>query len=374
MLLFGIYTLIFFYSQMVNAVDVPTENKGEQDMITILRDAVNKSPILASKNITIGAGTSGLNAFRTNIHNTTLETQHYSIKLKSSVDQTAEKNLKHTLDKQARILLTWQWLDGMSELKNVIIIVPAHALDERFEALRQKNVNLIETDGVLHTRTREEVLNSNSDSIADNISIVVMLPGDTQQEDGSWKLYNAEMATELIQNLPKSAILILNGPRTGKFVSSANGLMQDGKAHRDGIDYITALVAKYKEEVGASWDIRDFKYGHESIWRAALKFCLEHENVALILPGESTSMISEALSLGLKPILYSHTAMTNSSRIYVNGLIDNGRAIAYENFYHSSADNSGVNTHLGDHNNYHQDSPPNAILGVVEQLESIYIE
>ena len=43
-------------------------------------------------------------------------------------------------------------------------------------------------------------------------------------------------------------------------------------------------------------------------------------------------MISEALSLGIKPVIYNHKAMTPTSLAYVKSLIKTGQASAYPDF------------------------------------------
>jgi hypothetical protein len=73
----------------------------------------------------------------------------------------------------------------------------------------------------------------------------------------------------------------------------------------------------------------DFNYLKPSGWDEALKFCVHHPNVPLILPGESTSMICEALGLGILPIIYNHTAMTPASLRFVESLVAQHNALAF---------------------------------------------
>jgi hypothetical protein len=156
-------------------------------------------------------------------------------------------------------------------------------------------------------------------------SYIVMLAGDTQQEDGSWVSYNRKMLDELLKSLPKNEnILILSGPRTGKHLENTNKL--DESAHKTETDYITRTV---QAQGIKNWKIVDFKYGEKSLWDSALHFCIIHTNVGLVLPGESTSMISEVLSLGILPIVYEHKAMTPGSHKYLKQLQQEGRILEY---------------------------------------------
>ena len=104
-------------------------------------------------------------------------------------------------------------------------------------------------------------------------------------------------------------------------------LVEDTTAHRTSIDYITAYVKNICDENrSAHWDIIDFKYGSTSLSSASFLYCLGHQETKIILPGESTSLISEALGYGVFPIIYSHEVMTSTSQKYINLLVGNNYA------------------------------------------------
>lgn len=292
-------SFVLYWSHMCFANDIATKNVGEQSMIKSLRQAIDSTPEINSSKykIIIGAGVSGAEAFNNQPH-----------------------------ESEINILLTWQWLDKLKELaENTIVVVPEHAIDKRFESLKNRGVKLIAISGVLHTKTKDKVQSESVEKINPSTRYIVMLAGDAQQEDGKWASYNKKMLMDFLKYLPKDQnILILNGPRTGKHLENTD--TQHALAHKTETDYITAAV---QDMAVAKWQIVDFKYDEKSLWDNALNFCLIHPEVGLILPGESTSMISEALSLGIRPIIYTHQAMTPASYRYVKQLQKGGSIFEY---------------------------------------------
>lgn len=281
--------------------DITSPNLGEQAMVNNLRAAIEANPYLKSQKIVIGAGISGCEAFKL-------------------LPEPGVTN----------ILLTWQWLEQMKDLaQDTIIVVPEHALDENFNSIQAK-VRIIKIDGVLHSRTLNNIAKEKSELINQSTELIVMLAGDTQQQDGTWKLYTQQMVSELIRALPTDKnILFLNGARTGKYKNIDGIITLDEMAHKTKIDNITQFVIE--ASINKPWKVIDFKFGQDSLWGAALKFCLDNPKALLILPGESTSMISEALTLGIRPIIYKHGAMTSTSERYINNLVNQGKVILYSN-------------------------------------------
>ncbi|HLB33129.1 MAG: hypothetical protein A3F67_04875 [Verrucomicrobia bacterium RIFCSPHIGHO2_12_FULL_41_10] len=302
-----VFLLIIFLGSTCFA-DILSSNTGEQAMINSLRSAINANAHLKSQKIVIGAGRSGCEAFK-----------------------------RVAQSKNTNVLLTWQWLEEIKDLpKETIVIMPECAVDGH----ENKNI-LITIDGVLHTRNLKNVQDENSKLIDNQTEIIVMLAGDTEDKESHWVLYTPEMVSSLIRNLPSNKkILFLNGPRTGKYKGIHGMMIVDKMAHRTKIDDLTQFVMN--NSFNEDWKIVDFKIGKESLWGAALKFCLENPRTIMILPGESTSMISEALGLGIRPSIYKHPAMTEASRKYVDNLVCQGKATLYpqlpqENATHQKA-------------------------------------
>ena len=224
------------------------------------------------------------------------------------------------------MLLVWQWLDGLQGItKDTWVVVPEHALDDRF-----KGLNILPIEGVLHNKKKQDFDDVDTSTIPDGTQMIVMLAGDTQQEDVSWKLYTTDALVEFVKLLPvEQKILFLNGPRTGKFLPFVGDKLEEDKlAHRDGTDHITKALEQFKCD-NENWQVRDFKYGQKSLWPSAIKYCMEHPETILVMAAESTSMISELLSLGIKPVLYQHDAMTETSKCYVKILVRNDQATQF---------------------------------------------
>lgn len=276
---------------------IETDNAGEQAMLTSLKAFIDRDDILKNKNIIIGAGKSGYEGLTKEEH--------------------SQKN---------RVYLTWQYLTGMEILPpGTIVVILIHAMDEKVTALEPK-LDFIKIDGVMHTVTPETIKNENTKVIDPETNLIVMLGGDTQQMDGSWKLYTTEMALNLVRLIPDDKkVLILNGPRTGKH--TLNGRVNE-HAHKGETDHVTQAVLEVAED-HPLWTVADFKYGTPSLWKPALKFCSDHPKVDLILPGESTSMISEALALGICPSVSVHDAMTSISQRYVDLLTEEKKATIF---------------------------------------------
>ncbi len=327
----NLFALFLFIIQAHGSVDIETSNKGEQQMILALRSYIQNDEQLAIKNITIGAGHSGCEAFK----------------------QSCPEGVH-------RILLTWQWLDALKDIStDIILVIPKHAVDEKFDFLKDRRQKIITIDGVLHGKTIDYIkaYKSPAGIISEQTKFIVMLAGDTEQSDGRWVKYDRVMVNTLINQLPKNQeLLFLNGPRTGKYLE--NGDQVDHTAHRTTTDYITQCVMTQNQPL---WRIEDFKFGSPSFWDAALKFCFENKGVGLILPGESTSMISEALSLRIKPIIYEHDAMTSTSRVFVKELYRSQRAFLVSDI--NKADSSEVIT------DYSQTPLTDQIICIIDALK-----
>ncbi len=287
-----------FFSH-TSIADIPASNVGEQAMIGSLRSAIYLNTDLRSKNIVLGAGMTGCQAFQ----------------------KSAPQGALH-------VLITSQYLETMKNLATgTVVVMPEHAVNDNVNAMRDR-IHLITIQGVLHSRTLERINNEDAALIDNSTRLVVMLAGDTEQQNGTWQPYTTEMVAELLNSLPKDRpVLLLSGPRTGRHKIVRGNLVLDETAHRSGIDEITRYVMQ--TAVNRPWKVVDFKFGTDSLWGAVLKFCLNNPHVVLILPGESTSMISEALSSGIRPAIYQHPAMTVLSEKYVDELVKQHKATPY---------------------------------------------
>lgn len=306
------YLILLFFSlfwHILTQADIMSKNLGEKKMISSLRRALDNDSELNKYQFVIGAGVEGAKAF--------------------SSSSFAEK-------KQIRILLSWQWLEQMRSLSHgSVVVVPKHAFDENFASIADK-IKLIQIDGVLTDINTVDLQKADITKIPVGTEIILMLAGDTQQQDGTWLAYTREMLLPFLESLPISKrILFLNGPRTGMHIAKDNKLILDEKAHRGGMDHISLLVVALSK--GKNWHLNDFQFSQQGSWLAALRFCQQNPQVILILPGESTSMISESLVVGIKPVIYNHKIMTEISRRYVNYLVNAHKAYAFPEFPHQRA-------------------------------------
>ncbi len=163
---------------------------------------------------------------------------------------------------------------------------------------------LIETVGIPHNLTRTDL---ESDYLAwkDKLAVtnkkklVVILGGDAPNPEGKQLLYTTKEARHLAEYVVSLAtkndyyIYITNGPRTGRF--NADTKKENKIAHRADIDITiptdevsTAFTQKLTAK-GVMYHFIDFRYNSPSSFKALLKIADK-----VILPGESTSMISEA--------------------------------------------------------------------------------
>lgn len=255
--------------------------------------------------------------------------------------------------------ISHQVMDGVAALARSkdepsgvdLLVFPEHALDETFKALIKKSSSefLLTTD-VPHNTTSHSVTQAYQKAVRANPKlfplepkgkgrrvVLVMLAGDTEKADKSYALYTPEHATAFAKTLQglldkDDEVLVLNGPRTGKHQLQNGQLVEDKTVHRDPgkQDPVTEafLAELHNKKVNAT--LYDFIMGAESAWAPALG--LAHQwslngqgsraNLLVFIPGESTSMLSEAHAI-LPPyqvIAYEHPAMQEShSRHVGNG-------------------------------------------------------
>lgn len=280
---FALLLTCFIGSSLDAATVLPTPNKGEQEMLSSLED------LLPDVDVILAAGTAGCEALK-----------------------------KAPPEGSRNVLLTWQWLDAMKDLApGTVVVIPTHAIDARIQGLaKAKPLILIPIQGVLHGKTLDKVRKAEdlvkSLALPTRPKMIVMLGGHAQQEDGSWKAYTPEAADQdLFAHLPKGkVILFLGGPRTDR------GVPADA-------DSITKRLGQHKNK---NWILKD---SQGPTWDAVLRYCLENKDVILVLPSESTSMISAALSLGIVPRIAHNPAMTATSARYVDQLVRAKQAVLF---------------------------------------------
>jgi hypothetical protein len=182
---------------------------------------------------------------------------------------------------------------------------------------------LIETIGVPHNLTLADIEQEHQEwksrlPMPEGPRMVVVLGGDAPDAQGRQLLYTGQEAQALAHYLIARAreknafIYVTNGPRTGKYNESTR--TEEAGAHRGEapLSEPTEAVSKafIKAIADQGWErvhFADFRYGQKSSFKALLKIADE-----LYLPGESTSMISEAADFVSQLIVY-HTHSMNEN-------------------------------------------------------------
>ena len=229
-----------------------------------------------------------------------------------------------------------EWVDRVT-----FIALPTHVVtDEIAQLLGEK---LIKTVGVAHNRQTENVddvyrKHHSAFPETDNL-LAVMLGGDVPapEEELKIKRFTENDATTLadfiLQQHRDKHILVLNGPRTGKHDQAG---VEDKTVHRGGkADDVTHFFQSKLQSENVPVTVFDFQYNTEENKAHALPFnsfagalgLLRAKGGQLLVPGESTSMISESVDM-LGPdkiVVYTHGAMNESHDAHVQSEFKAGR-------------------------------------------------
>lgn len=249
------------------------------------------------------------------------------------------------------LLCVHQWFDAMKDLHDISLAIPKHALNsEIISWAKKQNVELIPTQGVLH-RMSAKVINAEDTSIIHmkDAKVGLILGGDAEMPNGKdWKLFSEknahELGLEICEYLKKTGhkILITNGPRTGAFIDGHN---RDPNAHKDGkVDKISRVFLNTLEEAGFKqgehFEFYDFQFGTTSALKAVM--AVVHKNKGfMIVPGESTSSISESIAV-MPTVVYRVDSMNTVHESYLGDLVDNKLVMQWPNVPDESKSSSYV--------------------------------
>lgn len=233
------------------------------------------------------------------------------------------------LNDYEKLLLTKTNPEGVD-----IIALPKHAVTENLrKKVQHSRTKLVETVGVCHNLTKEEVIDefkkhSFSFPIVKKY-LVVILGGDVQMPDGKeWKQYQVNEAEKLSELVLARAqeknlyIIVLNGPRTGKH--NVDGTINE-KAHKGEIDHVTQTFITSVRAKTENVKLFDFQIGIPSLYKAALGAAVLKEGSEIWIPGESTSMVSEAVDIIDNVVVYDHSAMNQTHRFHIDSEFSAGR-------------------------------------------------
>ncbi|OJW47778.1 MAG: hypothetical protein BGO67_09020 [Alphaproteobacteria bacterium 41-28] len=244
-------------------------------------------------------------------------------------------------------LTSHMFLDGyknLNLLKKVnFIALPIHVSAEIKGKLGEK---LIETTGVAHNRQPEAADQAFAEWGQKELPgcktyLGVVLGGDAPVPGPSndIKLFTEEDTTHLAnyvaQNADDACILVLNGPRTGKYDPEKKEIMT---VHRNGnSDRITELFQKELAAHGIeNVKVMDFQHGSKAPYNSfdlALG-AVKATYGKMIVPGEATSLVSEAIDT-LPPglvLVYENSAMNEVHQAHIASELAAGRVSVLKNY------------------------------------------
>lgn len=221
-------------------------------------------------------------------------------------------------------------VEPLKESSNLILILSQHIQNI------PRRGHVIKTFGVLHSITSkgiQEAYAQNQKKFPANTPLLgVVLGGDAPQPDDKIKYFSIAEAVRIADYIGKkateknAAILILNGPRTGKY-DPATGKINPN-AHRGNetdlvtLSFMSRLKAKFPKIQSLLFD---FQYDQPSLYQAVLGALAEQKG-DIYVPGESTSMISETIDVLPNHVyVYRNQAMNPTHEAHIQSEFDSCR-------------------------------------------------
>lgn len=219
------------------------------------------------------------------------------------------------------------------------IAVPVHAVGAFEDQLKNTKTHLISTVGVAHNRQIdqiERVYQKRKGEIPPSESYLgVILGGDAPTPENEMRLFTEENARKLARYISRvrgnKHLLIINGPRTGKYHSETKKEIKT--VHREGRqDLVTQafLDELQKNEIpSSSYSLFDFQFASST--PEEMDFVLgtirATPNSIVLVPGESTSSISECIDVLPYHVVYVYptTSMNSVHQAHVQSELDAGR-------------------------------------------------
>lgn len=216
-----------------------------------------------------------------------------------------------------------------------IIALPSHTLNERIlESFKESDTILVPTIGVAHKTTEEDlkIAFDNHKHILPRSDkyLGVILPGDAPDSSGKMNYFTPDNVSKLLKNIINNfsdyTLLISNGPRTGKHNPATGDIL---KNHIDDImDPVTEKFIQGLEQKQIKYKLFDFQMGKPSYKNLIFATIISKKDNRILIPGESTSMISEATDLiqNEKVIIYLNEAMNDNHKKHISSEFEAGRA------------------------------------------------
>ncbi|ABV79532.1 hypothetical protein A3306_03790 [Rickettsia bellii] len=227
------------------------------------------------------------------------------------------------------------------------IVLPSYALNqEQIKQIQEAKVKLIETTGIPHTLTKEDCIKEYKD-LADkklipdssNGYIFTCLSGDAPDSNGKIKFYTQEEAYKLgeqlaqIVKLKNMMLLVTNGPRTGQYDPKAVPDKVKLPVHEKNSDidlvskaFLKGVKSILDNEAEEKVKFENFVFGKPSVFKGYLGAAIENEKSIVVIGGESSSQITQALDL-VPGRLYikKNTAMNDVHEKQVNKILETNK-------------------------------------------------
>ncbi len=255
-------------------------------------------------------------------------------------------------------LTSHMFLDRYQNLPNIdYIALPIHVSGDIKAKLGSK---LIETVGVAHNRQPkvcEDVYNKWKKEIPEAPTyMAVILGGDAPLPPPSKGIKHfteqdaQDLAKYVTQHAHGATVLVLNGPRTGKYNAKGE---EDKDVHRKNYsDPITELFVQKLKQNHIKYKLFDFQHNSPENKPYVSPFnsfdlivgLLQQKEGKLLVPGESTSMISEAIDTlpQGKVLVYTNGAMNPVHESHVNSELNAERIDVLENYREIKASSKKV--------------------------------
>lgn len=233
-----------------------------------------------------------------------------------------------------------------------VLAIPAHVLSEGILArLKGHRAFIAPTRGVAHTSTADTLQAAYAKHMeslpAPRTPVVFILGGDAPDSEGRTHYYTKEDVDKNLEGLSKHlnlkdhSLLVFNGFRTGRFDPTSEdpakpriNVPEPHKKYKDAsgmeqyaVDGITTYAVEQLKTIyglteGEDFFVYDFHDGEPSMLEAAYGLALAKKGY-IVLPGESTSMITQALDAAAPAmpmnhvLVYEHGAMNPGHRAYL---------------------------------------------------------
>lgn len=234
------------------------------------------------------------------------------------------------------------------------IALPSHVSESEKSKLGSK---LLAVTGLPHNRDAKVVEQTFNEWKKDLPScskyIGVVLGGDAPSPSNDMRLFTTEDAEKLagyiIKHIGSECVLVLNGPRTGKHNAQKNVIPtahKDGKLDQVTKHFVSLLSAKINPK---KLKVFDFQFNNKPPYNT-FDLAVGAVNAThgfMYVPGDSTSMISEAIDT-IEPghvIVYTNSAMNDTHEAHVKSELEANRALVLENYNDLKSNVGSESTH-----------------------------